>query len=201
MRKLPGIHPSIKAWALLLLCLSSLAAWAEKADRDKPVHIESDKLTADDLKKVSVFTGNVVLTQGTIRLTADTMTVRQDDKDFRYASAYGNPVTFRQKREGLNEWVDGVAQHVEYDGKAGRVELFDRAVVHRDHDQIAGNYLNYNLNTETLKAQDSVAPVKGTSPSSRVHVVIQPKSEAEPNTPGKAAPSPSLGPALPLKTE
>jgi lipopolysaccharide export system protein LptA len=184
--------------ALLLYLLAALA-WAEKADRDKPVHIESDKLTADDLKKVSVFTGNVVLTQGTIRLTADTMTVRQDDKDFRYASAFGNPVTFRQKREGLNEWVDGVAQHAEYDGRQGKVELFDRVVVHRDHDQIAGNYLNYDMNTETLKAQDQATPVKGKEPASRVHVVIQPKNEADGS--GKPTPAKPLTPALPLKTE
>jgi lipopolysaccharide export system protein LptA len=184
---------------LILLCLLATHSWAEKADRDKPVHIESDKLTADDLKKVSVFTGKVVLTQGTIRLTADTMTVRQDDKDFHYASAFGNPVTFRQKREGLNEWVEGVAQHAEYDGKAGRVELFDKVLVHRDHDQITGNYLNYDLNTETLKAQDSAAPIKDKTPGSRVHVVIQPKSETPAS--GSTKPTPVLAPAVPLKTE
>jgi lipopolysaccharide export system protein LptA len=183
----------------MLLCLLATHSWAEKADRDKPVHVESDKLTADDLKKVSVFTGKVVLTQGTIRLTADTMTVRQDDKGFNYASAFGSPVTFRQKREGLNEWVEGVAQHAEYDGKAGRVELFDKVLVHRDHDQITGNYLNYDLNTETLKAQDSVAPVKDKTPGSRVHVVIQPKSETP--TSGSTKPASTLAPAVPLKTE
>ncbi|EQD71405.1 lipopolysaccharide transport periplasmic protein LptA, partial [mine drainage metagenome] len=72
------------------------AVHAEKSDHDQPVNIEADRMTADDAKKVSYFEGSVVLTQGTIHLTADHMTVREDPEGMKYASAFGNPVTFRQ---------------------------------------------------------------------------------------------------------
>ncbi len=161
---------------MLLFC--SLPVHAERADRDKPVNIEADKMTADDNKKTTHFEGRVVLTQGTIRLTADDMTVREDPDGFKYATAYGNPVTFRQKREGVNEWVDGMAQHVEYNGKLDRIELFDKAVVHRDKDEIRGNYLSYDTKTEFLQARGAGSTDGGqASPNGRVHVTLQPKGD------------------------
>jgi len=161
---------------LLLFCCQPVHA--ERADREKPVNIEADKMTADDNKKTTHFVGRVILTQGTIRLTADDMTVREDADGFKYATAYGNPVTFRQKREGVNEWVDGMAQHVEYNGKLDRIELFDKALVRRDKDEIRGNYLSYDTKTEFLQARGAGAADGGqTSPNGRVHVTLQPKND------------------------
>jgi lipopolysaccharide export system protein LptA len=171
---------------MLLLALFNWPALAEKADRDKPVNIEADKMTADDNRKVTYFEGRVVLTQGTIRITADRMTVREDPSGFKTASAYGDPVTFRQKRDGVNEWVDGVAQHAEYDEKQDRVELFEKAVVRRDKDEIRGNYLSYDLKTEFLQARGSGAGEQAPA-GGRVHVTLQPKSDK--NKPA-AEPSP-----------
>ncbi len=173
---------------LLLSCC--LPAHAERADREKPVNIEADKMTADDNKKSTHFEGRVILTQGTIRLTADDMTVREDADGFKFATAYGNPVTFRQKREGVNEWVDGMAQRVEYNGKLDRIELFDKALVRRDKDEIRGNYLSYDTKTEFLQARGTGAADGGqASPNGRVHVTLQPKNDkTKPATP----PTPQL---------
>src|SRR5438067_534100 len=102
-------------------------ARAERADRDKPVNIESDRMTADDAKKLATFEGSVVLTQGTLVIRADRIVVRQDEAGFQYGVAYGKPAKFRQKREGYDEFVDGEALRLEYDGRAERVELFDEA--------------------------------------------------------------------------
>jgi lipopolysaccharide export system protein LptA len=176
--------------ATLLLTVFCLPAHAERADREKPVNIEADKMTADDNKKSTHFEGRVILTQGTIRLTADDMTVREDADGFKFATAYGNPVTFRQKREGVNEWVDGMAQHVEYNGKLDRIELFDKALVRRDKDEIRGNYLSYDTKTEFLQARGAGATDGGqASPNGRVHVTLQPKNDKTKPAP---APSPQL---------
>ena len=56
---------------MLLACLLCAPVLAEKSDRAKPVNVEADKLTIDDVKKESVFEGNVTLTQGTLMLKAD----------------------------------------------------------------------------------------------------------------------------------
>ncbi len=159
------------------LALLSGVSHAEKTDSQQPVNIESDRMTADDNKKISYFEGNVILDQGTIHLTADHMTVREDPQGMKYASAFGNPVTFRQKRDGVDEWMDGVAQHAEYNGKLERVELFEHAVVHQGKDEIKGDYLSYDLKTEFLRA-NGTAQDQGTNPvKSRVHVVFQPKKD------------------------
>ena len=87
------------AIGLVLGTLFLSAAHAEKADRDKPVNIEADRVEVDDKKQEAVFEGNVVLTQGTLMLKADRIVVNQGDNGFQSGVAYGNPAYFRQKRE------------------------------------------------------------------------------------------------------
>ncbi len=176
---------------LLLLATWPSLSRAEQADRNKPVNIEADRMVANDSKKTTDFDGRVILTQGTLRITADHMTVHQDQDGFKQASAYGNPVTFRQKRDGVDEWVDGVAQRMEYNERLDRVELFDKAMVHRDKDQIRGDYLSYNTRTEFLQAHGNGSGSTPQTPQShgRVHVTLQPANKDNAKT-GKPAPLP-----------
>jgi lipopolysaccharide export system protein LptA len=176
----------------LLTCVTQ--ALAEKADRDKPVNIESDRMTADDGKKLSIFEGRAVLTQGTLIIRADRITVQQDGEGFQYGVATGNLATFRQKREGFDEYVDGEAERIEYDGKADKVQFFTRARLRRDGgDDVRGNYISYDAKTEFFSANSS----KDSSPQSRdgrVRAVIMPK---KPDTADTAAPqaAPSTKPS------
>ena len=73
----------------VMLCLAG-GAWAEKADRNKPMNIEADSLRYDDLKQVSVFTGRVVLTKGTIVIRGDRLEVRQDPDGYQFGLATGS---------------------------------------------------------------------------------------------------------------
>ncbi len=98
MRKIASIVPCI------LLPLAFGAA-AEKADREKKIVVNADRLVADDAKKTSAFEGNVVVTQGTMRMTAAKVTVREDPEHHKYYVANGSPVTFRQKLDNSEEWV------------------------------------------------------------------------------------------------
>ena len=61
------------------LCLLLMApAWAERADRDKPMNIEADALRYEDQKQLSTFTGKVVVTKGSIVMRGARLEVRQD---------------------------------------------------------------------------------------------------------------------------
>ena len=175
------------------------AGLAEKADRDKPVNIEADRLTVDDNRQVSVFDGRVVITQGTLQIRGDRVVVRQDGEGFQFGTATGNLATFRQKREGVDEWVDGEAERIEYDGKKEFVELFNRAKLTRDLDETRGNYISYDSKTEFFRVQSSKdAPVtSGAQQNARVRAIIQPKSKDMPpaNAPAATAPPVSLKPA------
>jgi lipopolysaccharide export system protein LptA len=167
-----------RATALLALFLAVVApAHAERTDRDKPVSVEADRMMADDQKQTAVFEGRVVLTQGTFVLRADRLTVKQDAQGFQTGVAVGSPATFRQKRDGVDEWIDGEAQRIEYDGKAERVELFDKARVSREKDEVRGNYISYDSRSEVFRVQPSKDAAASGGREGRVRAVIQPKKK------------------------
>jgi lipopolysaccharide export system protein LptA len=179
--------------ASLLFALSSVAALAEKADRSQPVNLEADSVTVDDRNKVSVYQGNVSLVQGTMSLQADRIEVRQDAAGFDKATAFGNPVKFRQKQEGKDEYIEGYAKRVEYDGKQSKLELLGDARLKKGADVLNGNYISYNANTEFFEVKGTGTP--GAPGSSRVRAVIQPKN----TTPAEATPLPPLKPMPAIK--
>jgi lipopolysaccharide export system protein LptA len=173
--------------ALLACAWFTAPAHAEKADRDKPVNIESDRMNADDAKKTAVFEGRVVLTQGTLTIKADRLTIRQDKDGFQYGVATGNLATFRQKRDGADEYIDGEAERIEYDGRSDRVQLFEKARLRRDTgDDVRGNYISYDSRTEFFSVQSAKdAPAQGSD--GRVRAVIMPKkTEGAATTPAPA---------------
>ena len=167
------------AFAVSLMALA-LPAAAEKADRDKPTQIEANRMSADDVRRMNIFDGNVVLTKGTITVRADRIVVRQDAEGYQYTTATGKPVRFRQKQDPQDgkagAWIDGEALRIEIDDRTSKIELFDNARVSRDGDEVRGNYIFVDQRSEFF----SVSAGKG-APGARVRAVIQPK------TPGEAA--------------
>jgi lipopolysaccharide export system protein LptA len=184
---------SVAAAVAVALLLFHPGAFAERADRDKPIHLEADRVTIDDAKKVSVFEGNVVLTQGTMTLRADRMNVREDAQGFQYGVAYGDPAYFRQKRDGVDEYVEAWAERIEYDGKSERLQLFDKARMKRGNDEVRGSYISYDQPTEFFRVVGGPEGGAGASPG-RVRAVIQPKSKDKPAPPppAKLKPAPAL---------
>ena len=77
---------------LCFLGMSPSNVFAEKADRDKPIELESDTMTSNDSKNSSVYTGNVILTQGTLLIKADELTVREDNQGFQHSTSIGPPI-------------------------------------------------------------------------------------------------------------
>jgi len=173
--------------AVSLVLAAADPSRAERADRERPVNIDSDRMNADDTKKTAIFEGHVVLTQGTLVIRADRITVRQDGDGFHSATVVGKLATFRQKRDGLDEYVDGEAERIEYDSRADTVQLFNNARLRRDGgDDVRGNYISYDSKTGYFRVES--AP--GASPQSRdarVRTVIMPKKK-EGEAPAPTAP-------------
>jgi lipopolysaccharide export system protein LptA len=172
---------------LLLILLAPAAALAEQADRDKPINLEADTVTVDDATKTSTYQGNVQLTQGTLLIRADKLVVKEDATGLQHGTAHGNPASFRQKREGLDEYVEGYGQRIEYDGKNDKVELFTQARMKRNQDEVRGNYISYDAKTEFFQVlgggKEAAAPGKE---KGRVRAVILPKAK-----PGQGAATPA----------
>lgn len=177
----------ILAWLSGALAIAASShSLAEKADKDKPTQLEANRMSADDARRLSIFEGNVVLSKGTISVRADRVVVRQDADGFQLVTATGKPVRFRQKGDPKGEkegvWTDGEALRVEIDDRNEKIELFERARVTRDRDEVQGEYIFLDQRSEFF----SVSAAKGASPATpagRVRAVIQPKNRPETEKP------------------
>jgi lipopolysaccharide export system protein LptA len=176
------INTSIRNTLLMLGCSlffgASMLAKAESADRDKPIDLEADSVTVNDAKKTSTYSGNVILTQGTLIIRAAKLIVREDKEGFQHSTSTGNPTTFKQKREGKNEYMEGSAQRIEYDGRMDKVQLYTKAWVKRGEDIVHGDYISYDANAEYAEVLGGTKTADGVTTSGRVKATIQPKNKA-----------------------
>ena len=161
------------------------SAHAEKADRSKPLTIEADQPGSVDLiKQIVLFNGNVVVAQGSMTIRAERVEVRERADGYRSAVALGsatNPASFRQKRDGVDEFIEGAAQRIEYDSRGDMVRFVDNASVRRlrggtPADEITGSVITYDNGAETFSVQGG-ATSGNPSGSGRVRVVLTPRPE------------------------
>jgi lipopolysaccharide export system protein LptA len=165
------------ALAAAAAALFAQPALAEKADRTKPIHLEADRVTVEDAKQLATFTGNVVLTQGTMIIRGDRMEVRQDKEGFKQGTMWGNLAYFRQKRDGYDDFIEGWAERVEYDGRADKVQMFNRALLKRGQDEVRGSYISYDSNTEYFQVDGAAKSAKSVPGEGRVKIIMQPKAK------------------------
>ena len=168
---------------LLAMLLVASPAHAERADRDKPIFYQGDTGGANLGSKDGELSGSVVITQGTLTIHADRITFRQNADNSLSATAYGNPVTFREKRDGMDEYYEGFAQRIVYDGAKRFLELFDRALLKKSNDEIRSNYITYDVGADVFKAEgrpDTRPAADGETPlGSRVRGVFQPQPKED----------------------
>ncbi len=197
---------------LALACtLTCACAWAEKADSDRPTQIDAQRGQYNDLKQTGWYEGNVVLVKGTLRIEGGRMDFRKDPQGYEHAIIVGDrstPATFRQRRDstqpGIEEYVEGRAARIEYDGRAETMKLIGQATWRRLEneqlrDEIHGNQILYDSRHATYEASGDGKDLQG-----RVRTVIAPRREAAAQpAPANSAPgatAPSLTPATTLKT-
>lgn len=186
------IHLTVAASILVL----ALAAHAEKGDREKPINLEADRVSMDDINKVQIFEGNVVMTQGTMQIQTSKLVVTQDSDGFQKGVATGGPnglARFRQKREGKDEFIEGEAERIVHEARNEKTEFFVRAWVKSGQDEVKGHYISYDAPTEKYLVTNAGGTTKSATgeTQARVRAIIQPK--------GKAAPTADKTEPLPLK--
>ena len=195
---------------LLIMALCGVAglAHAEKADRNKPMNIEADALRHEDQKQTSVFTGRVVVTKGSIVIRGARVEVRQDAEGNQYGLVTAEPgklAFYRQKRDGVDEFIEGESEVIEYDGRADTVKFLRRAQLRRYrgatlNDEITGSTILFDNTTEVFSVDGGTAQGTPGTPAPRVRAMLMPKPEdtgpaaaaSKPGTP-KPALRPSTG--------
>ena len=178
-----------KAVVACLLAASASTALAERADREKQIVVAGDRAVADDAQKTLVFDGNVVITQGTMRMTASKVTVREDKDKHQYYVANGAPVTFRQKRDNVDEWIEGQADRAEFDDRNDVLKLFNRARVKRNNDELTGEFITYDMRRDVAEVTGAPAGTAAPNNTGRVKVIISPpRRDDKGGAPAKAPP-------------
>jgi lipopolysaccharide export system protein LptA len=187
----------LAASALAVACLAGLPAHAERADRSKPMSIEADKPGSVDLQRqVVIFNGNVVISQGTMVLRADRVELRERPDGYREAMAIGSaerPASFRQKRDGVDETVEGAAERIEFDARSDTLRFVGNAAVRRLRagvmaDEITGSLITWDNTNELFKVTGGAA--SPANPSGRVRAVFAPREDPAASAPKAADPLP-----------
>lgn len=197
-----------------LLIAGGLCVWlaapalAERADRSQPMNIEADAMRHDDVRQTSVFTGNVVITKGTITIRGQRVDVKQDDQGNQFGTVVaGNKLAYyRQKRDNVDEYLEGEAQRIDYDGQADTVKFTGQAVMRRYkgtqlNDETRGNVIFYDNKTEVYTV-DGNNQRTAENPSGRVRAMLTPATKPDAAAPAKPAPKgpqPALSPSTDLE--
>jgi lipopolysaccharide export system protein LptA len=178
-RRAPALARAVVAGLAIAL---AGAAHAERADRLKPLQVEADQPGKIDLlNQFVVFNGNVVVSKGTMVIRAARIEVRETPEGYHLAVAIGSaarPATFRQKRDGVDETIEGEAERLEYDGKANTIKFINNASVRRLRgaqvaDEIAGNLVSYDSTNEVFNVSGGAATAA--NPAGRVRAVLTPR--------------------------
>ena len=194
---------TLRRLALLPLLSATLLlaapAQAEKADRNKPMVVEADRPGTVDLQhQVVVFNGNVVISQGTMVLRAERVEMREMPDGYRAASAIGSrgkPATWRQRRDGVDETVEGAADRIEFDGRADTLRFVGNGAVRRLRgsevaDEITGAVIIWDNTSEIFKVEGGAT--SAANPTGRVRAVLSPRAEPA------SAPAAAAASAAPL---
>lgn len=191
------------AAAVAVLGLAVTPAHAEKADRSKPMVVEADRPSTVDLQRqVVVFSGNVSIAQGTMMMRAERVEMREMPDGYRTAVALGSvgkPATWRQRRDGVDEVVEGSADRIELDSRADTLRFLGNGAVRRLRggavaDEITGGSIVWDNTAEVFKVEGGAT--SATNPSGRVRVILSPRADTI--SPPAAASATATAPATPL---
>ncbi|WP_153766617.1 lipopolysaccharide transport periplasmic protein LptA [Endozoicomonas sp. OPT23] len=157
---------------LSLLLIVPTVVSALPTDRNKPIEIESNTADIDNNKGVSVYKGDVVMTQGTTRITGDKVTVYSINNEVNRIVAEGDKQRAYYQEEQANKkgLLQAWGHTIDYGIKGDKVHLLKNAQLKQQGDTFKGERIDYDLKQQTVNAQ-------GSKQKGRVQMVIQPKSD------------------------
>ncbi|MEE8233629.1 MAG: lipopolysaccharide transport periplasmic protein LptA [Gammaproteobacteria bacterium] len=159
---------------ILLLFISlffTAGAWALSTDKDQPIEIEADAADLDDGKGITIYRGNVVLTQGSVRMTGDIMTVYFKDDELDTLIMEGKPARYRQLPDDSKIYDEAEALRMEYYELKSLVILIDKASFKQEGLSFSGNRIEYDTEHSRVKAKGSAKS------GERVKIILKPKKK------------------------
>ena len=177
MRSAPCLSVFSLGAAASAFLLLSASAYADRSDREKPLMFEADRsynVAEKDSADSRVLEGNVVIKQGTMRINANKLILRQDKAGMRFGEGFGAPVFFTQKQEGRGDFFEGYGERVEFDERTDSVKLFSKAKLKIGKDELSAEYIAYNTVTEKYVVAGSAPGSNVSQATGRVTGVLYP---------------------------
>ena len=171
-------------WGVLTMLLAVPApVWALSSDRDQPVSIEADRAEAGEHDRVSVYRGNAVIVQGSLRITGETIRIylNRDDEFVKLVSV-GNPATMRQLPDDSERHHNAKADRLEYFADYDLIVLLGHATYGLGADRMSAARIEYDSRHGRLKAHSRLAPSgrAAAEEPSRVRITIEPGKGTDP---------------------
>ena len=166
------MKPSKLLIASCLLLLSN-ASFALESDKDQPITIDSNTATYDDATETSIYTGNVISIQGSLRVESDKLVVYFKDGDADKLVFTGNKARFKQTPSEGGKDITGESMIGEYYPKKNLLILIENATVWQGNGTYSSELIEYDSRNSVVKAGETASDAK------RVHVTIQPKSKSQ----------------------
>lgn len=162
----------------LSAALGSASALALPNDRDQPIRIQADNAQLDDKKGIATYTGDVIITQGSMMIKGNTVTItRSASGDIDVVTSVGNLAYFEQQQSAAKaDKMQGYAVQIQYQALKDLVVLTDRAKVINEGNTTEGEKIVYNTKSQVATAGRGS---NITAPRPRIDMVIQPKKKAE----------------------
>lgn len=155
------------------LLLFSTASLALESDKDQPITIDSNTATYDDATETSIYTGNVISIQGSLRVESDKLVVYFKDGDADKLVFTGNKARFKQTPSEGGKDITGESMTGEYYPKKNLLVLIEKATVWQGNGTYSSELIEYDSRNSVVKAGETASDAK------RVHVTIQPKSKSQ----------------------
>ncbi len=181
---------------LILFCAFTLHshAWAKSADNNAPVHIEADQMEMREKEDISIYTGDVRITKGSIKIRGDKIYIQNRNGALYSIKIEGTPATFYQLND-LNEAISAQSHKMEYLAGEGKLELKKSAILEKDKNRFSSEHIIYDTLKDIVKAgQASTDGSQNNTPPPRVKITIHPdrkparkKSDPKKSTEEKAA--------------
>ena len=171
-----------------LLLASVTPAHSLSTDSEQPISIVADAAEHDDATRITVYRGNVVIDQGSLHITGDTVTVNFDAHDqVTKITSVGTPAHFRQLPDGDTGHRKAWAKQMEYFPEQDLIMLFGDARYEKDGSRVEADRLVYDSRNARFKAlTDTAATPSGEDGQAagkkpeRVRIQIKPKKKSTP---------------------
>ena len=161
------------------LAAASSTSWALPSDRDQPIRVQADSAELDDKQGVAVYRGGVVITQGSLKITGDTVTLTQNKAgELEVFTAVGKPAYYEQQPSADKQIVKAYGLTIQYYASNERIVLIDQAKVIQEGNTFEGEKIVYDTQRQIVNAGRATGAQVST-PRPRIDMIIQPKKKTE----------------------